>query len=147
MSNKFIRICATIIAINIGILIAPVEARAHPLPLQQPQQSPRFLAQACGPRYVVRRGDTLSIISRRCGVTVAAIKRANGLRSDLIRIGQVLILPGSVAPRSAPRPVIPYPTPVRQRSETRVAPIATPAPAEKLPAPPTPAIESTVSPW
>jgi LysM repeat protein len=156
MNSKFVRISITVIAINIGVLAAPVEARsvlparsaaahAHSLTLQQPQQLPLVLAQVCGPRYIVRRGDTLSIISRRCGVTVAAIKRANGLRSDLIRIGQVLILPGVAAPRYVPRTTTKYPVPVRLRSDAVSVPIATPKPP--VVAPPTPAIESTVSPW
>ena len=44
--------------------------------------------------YVVQRGDNLYRISLRFGATVAAIKAANGLTSDIIRIGQVLIIPG-----------------------------------------------------
>jgi len=44
--------------------------------------------------HVVRSGETLSHISRRHGVSVAAIKRANGLNADLIRVGQRLTIPG-----------------------------------------------------
>ena len=44
--------------------------------------------------YIVQRGDNLYRISLRFGATVAAIKAANGLTSDIIRIGQVLIIPG-----------------------------------------------------
>ncbi len=150
MNSKFVRISITVIAINIGVLVAPVGAQSalparsiavHPRPLmlQQSQQLSQVLAQVCGPVYIVRRGDTLSIISRRCGVTVAVIKRANGLRSDLIRIGQRLALPAVAVPRYVPPYRTQYPTPV---------PVATPAPqVEELPPPPTPAIESTVSPW
>lgn len=45
--------------------------------------------------YVVRSGDTLGLIARRFGTTIAAIKAANGLPSDsdVINIGQVLIIP------------------------------------------------------
>lgn len=47
-----------------------------------------------GPRYhVVRRGETLGEIARRFGVRVLDIKRANGLKSDVIRIGQRLEIP------------------------------------------------------
>ncbi|MFV0295787.1 MAG: LysM peptidoglycan-binding domain-containing protein [Hyphomicrobiaceae bacterium] len=42
---------------------------------------------------VVARGDTLSALSRRYGVSVADLKQANGLSSDLIRQGQSLRLP------------------------------------------------------
>jgi LysM repeat protein len=158
MNSKFVSVSITVIAINIGVLVSPVEARSdlparstaaqtHALVLQQPQQLPQVLAQVCGPTYIVRRGDTLSIISRRCGVTVAAIKRANGLRSDLILIGQRLILPGVRAPRYVPRATRPYPVPTRLRSEQAPMPEATPAPPIDVLSPPTPAIESTVSPW
>jgi hypothetical protein len=40
----------------------------------------------------VKSGETLSGISRKYGVSVAQIKKLNGLKSDLIRVGQVLKL-------------------------------------------------------
>lgn len=43
--------------------------------------------------HVVRKGDTLSGLAVRYGVSVADIKRSNGLDSDLIRIGQRLRIP------------------------------------------------------
>ena len=43
--------------------------------------------------YVVRRGDTLSGIAVRTGVRVAHLRAANGLRTDLIKVGQKLKLP------------------------------------------------------
>lgn len=51
--------------------------------------------------HTVRRGDTLSGIARQYGLTVAALKSRNKLRSDVIRIGQKLVLPG---PASVPTP-------------------------------------------
>ncbi|ADV67231.1 LysM peptidoglycan-binding domain-containing protein [Deinococcus maricopensis] len=51
----------------------------------------------------VRRGDTLGVLATRARTTVAALKAANGLRSDTIRVGQVLRLPGATV-RAAPRP-------------------------------------------
>lgn len=47
---------------------------------------------AGGNVHRVKSGDTLSGISRKYGVSVAQIKRLNGLKSDLIRVGQVLKL-------------------------------------------------------
>jgi LysM repeat protein len=43
--------------------------------------------------YKVVRGDTLSGISRRYKVSIAAIKEANGFESDDLRINQVLKVP------------------------------------------------------
>ncbi len=44
--------------------------------------------------YRVRPGDTLSAIARRHHTSVSRIKQANHLRSNLIRPGQALIIPG-----------------------------------------------------
>jgi peptidoglycan hydrolase-like protein with peptidoglycan-binding domain len=43
--------------------------------------------------YTVRPGDTLWLLSRRYNTTVDAIKRLNGLSSDMLSIGQVLKIP------------------------------------------------------
>jgi lysophospholipase L1-like esterase len=43
--------------------------------------------------YVVKSGDTLSAIASRKHTTVAALKRANNLSSDTIRVGQKLKIP------------------------------------------------------
>ena len=54
-----------------------------------------------GRTYTVRRGDTLSGIAVRYGTTVAAIKQANGLRSNVIYAGQRLKIPGAGSSGSA----------------------------------------------
>jgi LysM repeat protein len=43
--------------------------------------------------YIVRAGDTLFSIARRYGTTVQAIKAANGLTNNTIRVGQRLVIP------------------------------------------------------
>ena len=43
-----------------------------------------------GHYYTVRRGDTLSSIARKHGVSVQTLKKRNGLRNDRIRVGQKL---------------------------------------------------------
>jgi hypothetical protein len=43
--------------------------------------------------YNVKSGDSLSTIAAKYHTTVSKLKKANGLRSDLIRIGQVLKIP------------------------------------------------------
>ncbi|MDE5894752.1 MAG: peptidoglycan DD-metalloendopeptidase family protein [Muribaculum intestinale] len=48
--------------------------------------------KSTGGTYVVRKGDNLGKIARAHGTTVAAIKRANGLKSDNLSIGQRLKL-------------------------------------------------------
>lgn len=46
-----------------------------------------------GSRYTIVKGDTLYGIARKKSTTVAKLKSANGLKSDLIRPGQVLKIP------------------------------------------------------
>jgi LysM repeat protein len=43
--------------------------------------------------YRVRKGDSLGKIAKRFGVSVKAIKRANNIRGNLIRVGQKLKIP------------------------------------------------------
>ncbi len=50
--------------------------------------------------YTVKSGDNLYDIARRYNNTVDAIKRANNLTSNLLRIGQQLIIPSSTPPVS-----------------------------------------------
>lgn len=47
--------------------------------------------------YTVRSGDTLWLLANRYGTTVDAIKKANGLTGNDLRIGQVLRIPVSQA--------------------------------------------------
>ncbi len=57
--------------------------------------------------YVVKSGDNLSRIAATHGATVAGIKAANGLTSDVIQVGQSLVIPGGgtvVAPAPSPAP-------------------------------------------
>lgn len=46
------------------------------------------------PVHQVAEGETLFRIAKRHGVEVAEIQRANGLASDMIRPGQLLVVPG-----------------------------------------------------
>ncbi len=48
--------------------------------------------------YTVQAGDSLWLIAQRYGTTVSAIKQANGLTGDMLRIGQVLKIPVSSNP-------------------------------------------------
>ena len=46
-------------------------------------------------QYEVREGDTLSSIASRFGLNTARLRSDNGLDSDRIRVGQVLVIPTS----------------------------------------------------
>ena len=51
--------------------------------------------------YEVRAGDTLGAIARRHNTTVGAIKTFNKLRSDLVRVGDKLMIPAGSASKAA----------------------------------------------
>ncbi len=46
--------------------------------------------------YIVQKGDTLYKIANTFGVTVDSLKRANNLKNNILNIGQVLVIPGSI---------------------------------------------------
>lgn len=46
-------------------------------------------------KHTVRRGDTLSEIAEKYGVSVSALREANGLHSSAIRAGSKLTIPGA----------------------------------------------------
>jgi len=50
-----------------------------------------------GGTYTVAAGDSLYSISRRTGASVDAIKKANGMTSGFLRVGQALTIPGAGA--------------------------------------------------
>ena len=51
-------------------------------------------------RHVIARGETLSEIAERYRVSSASIRRTNSLRTDVLRVGQVLTIPAQLSPRS-----------------------------------------------
>ena len=52
-------------------------------------------ASASEGSYVVKSGDTLTRIASHHGVTVSALKAANGMSKEMIRVGQKLIIPSA----------------------------------------------------
>lgn len=98
--RRFLRL-----ALSSALLAGALAVRAH--------------AQTAATHRVVR-GDTLSGIAKRYGTTVAALRRANNLTSDTIRIGQVLAIPSA---ENAPPPVAGALAPVIAATRSiRVAP-------------------------
>jgi LysM repeat protein len=108
----------------IWLTVAPSHAQANHTFRQQAvlihnKTAPvaRASAAGCANPYTVRKGDTLAKIAQRCSVSVASLKKLNGLSGDKIVVGQTLVT----------------------RAARGSAPKVTPAP--------TPTIESPVSPW
>ncbi len=60
--------------------------------------------------YTVKSGDTLTKIASQQGTTVKALRAANNLKTDKIRVGDKLIIPAkAAAPAPAPMETIPVP--------------------------------------
>ncbi|OFE12403.1 hypothetical protein PHACT_04005 [Pseudohongiella acticola] len=68
-----------------------------------PETYTNYLATMTGQsrEYTVRRGDTLTAVAARMNTSVAQLRAANGLRSDLIHIGQRLTVPGDTGSSSS----------------------------------------------
>jgi murein DD-endopeptidase MepM/ murein hydrolase activator NlpD len=94
-------------------------------PANDQRPSSTGTSQAAGGSVTVSSGDTLASIARRTGTSVLALKQANGLTGDSIRIGQSLSVPGAGA--AAPAQVA--------SNQARAAPAQTP-PAGAPAAPP-----------
>jgi len=82
--------------------VTPPEGTYHILlPVAESPALNEFLANnnpstwATYREYVVKSGDTLSHIAQRHQLSTALIKNTNGLRSDFLRVGQVLRIPPS----------------------------------------------------
>jgi len=72
--------------------IAVVQPKPKPRPVvvkpkPKPKPKPKVI------KYTVKRGDNLSRIASRNGVSLSALRRANRISGDLIRPGQVLTIP------------------------------------------------------
>lgn len=74
--------------------VAPAPAEPnYSAPPSTPSPAPSRRSSGGGGTYTVVKGDTLYALARRKGTSVKAIKNANGLSSDVIRIGQKLKIP------------------------------------------------------
>jgi peptidoglycan/xylan/chitin deacetylase (PgdA/CDA1 family)/LysM repeat protein len=101
------------IAVNYGVTVAAIVAAnriANPsliaagqtlvIPTAAPPTTPPTGSPV---RYTVKSGDTLYRIAVNHGVTVAAMMAANGITDpNLIRPGQVLVIPTSAPPNTPP---------------------------------------------
>jgi LysM repeat protein len=103
---------------------------------------------AGGQVYTVQAGDSLSVIAHRHGVKTAALRQANKLSGDLIRVNQKLVIPGGAgATQAAPAvppsalPEVPAPAPVPPTPavapDAAAVPVDTPVP---VPAPTEPGL-------
>ncbi len=69
------------------------------------QPAPTVTQSAQTSSYTVVSGDSLSVIAKRYGTTVAALKSSNHLTSDIIFVGQKLTIPTVGTTDSSPAPI------------------------------------------
>ena len=139
---------------NGGSSLPPPSAQAYPAGVEPAVYSPppkpevetrptgqRAVAPAGGTTIKVAHGDNLYGLSRRYGVSVAAIQEANGLSGTRLSVGQALVIPGGGKARPAPTVVAANSTAAHDvrvvKTTTIAAPSApaTPAAAQAAPAP------------
>jgi membrane-bound lytic murein transglycosylase D len=71
-------------------------------PMEDAGSPPPPLPPTGGQTYTVRKGDSLWEIATDHGTTVAELKRANRLQTNVLQIGQELVIPGTGAEVTTP---------------------------------------------
>ena len=111
-------------------------AAAEPRPKQRLPRADKVVAPKGG-SYTVASGDTLSRIAKKNGVSVVALKKANGLNDGLLKVGQTLKVPaGGEQVASAAKPAVdPIVTgaagPAKKAASEQVAAYTPPKKADK----------------
>lgn len=95
-NDVFMRLRSTMqgVDLNVGLegLTVKLEGVAEEQPAEEPAEQVQMQPQAAQ-TYTVQSGDNLYEIAKRFGTTVSALKNANNLSTDMIRVGQVLNIP------------------------------------------------------
>jgi LysM repeat protein len=75
-------------------IVVPLKAyETRPTTVMDSLPTKPVVVKKLSQKYSVKSGDTLSGIAQRHHTTVAKIKSLNALKSDTIRVGQVLKIP------------------------------------------------------
>lgn len=129
--NSAYRRALSSVAIAVGLSLIAVDVAAA---VEAPPGAPSS-AIPVEVRHQVRKGESLSLIARRNGVTVSALAAANGITNvNRIVVGQWLVIPAAGGPAAAlvntPTPPELVPVPVAVAPVPEVVPGATPGPGE-----------------
>lgn len=88
------RLALLVLIVAIMVTLIPGAAQAQPTEGRQ-----------CRTIHIVRRGQTLSMIAARYGVSTKTLQRANNIRNrNIIYVGQRICIPGKKAPHPYPPP-------------------------------------------
>ncbi len=87
--------------------------------------------QVAGTTYTIVAGDTLAVIAERFGTTVDEISQANGITDPTqLVVGQVLVIPGGIAPEEEVLTATVAPPPTSAPAAT-AEPAPTPQPSDE----------------
>ncbi len=90
--------------LNVGQVLrvpAPAGTTAAPAPAESGGTAPA--PQPSTGQYIVKRGDSLAIIAANFGINYFELAQLNGIANpDVLRVGQVLQVPGAPPPAPAP---------------------------------------------
>ena len=76
------------------ITTAKVTPKPKPRPVVKPKPRPKpVVAKPKSIKHMIKRGDTLWGLSRRYGVSVTAIQKANRISGTNIRAGKTILIP------------------------------------------------------
>jgi LysM repeat protein len=94
-NGVYLNIHSTIqgVSLNFGVEGISIELKDEVVPDAEVQENVNTETQGTTITYTVQSGDTLYEISRKYNVSIADIKSANNLDSDLIKVGQRLEIP------------------------------------------------------
>ncbi len=102
---------------------------------------------ASGATYIVKKGDILGSIAKEHKVKISALKKANKMSNDNIRIGQKLIIPGAVSSESAaPVNAVPADTTAPAPADAAVPAVDNPSAAPAVTPAATPEVAPAVVP-
>ncbi|MDR2849892.1 MAG: LysM peptidoglycan-binding domain-containing protein [Verrucomicrobiota bacterium] len=82
--------------------------------------------------YVVKSGDSLSVIAQKHGIKTAELRKANNLKSDTIIVGQKLHVPGAAKASDTAKPLPAVATPKTTPPKTTTPPKEAAAPAKPV---------------
>ena len=94
--------------LKVGQKLSIPPASSTPASTSAPGTTAGTTPETGEPVYVVKSGDTLAKIAKRVGTTVKALKSANNLTTDSIKVGQKLKVPAKAAAPAA-EPAAPAP--------------------------------------
>lgn len=123
--------------VNVGPQVAPVTVKKV--------KKPYAPYTGATKDYVVKSGDTLGAIAYSNGINIRQLKELNGLKKDMVRVGQKLKIPATKVVSAPPAKINKLVKKAEKKAEpakdavakpAETAPVAAPAPAEANPAAP-----------